>query len=88
VLLKWQIFWTLSIVYPWSPVRRQGLALSNGPNRVGVLFTWWRRKTLVCETSCVFYQGYTMDNVQKVCHFNFVSCVVAYLSFITLNMGG
>jgi hypothetical protein len=45
-----------------------GLALSIGPNRVGVFYLV--TETPVSEMLCGFDQRLTMDNVQKVCHFN------------------
>jgi hypothetical protein len=46
-----------------AKVRRQGLALWIGPNRVGS--TWRRRQNPVSETFCVLNKKGTMDNVQK-----------------------
>jgi hypothetical protein len=51
-------------------VKGKFLALSIGPNRVDVLLPDDGDKTPVSETSCVFDQRQTMDNAQKVCHFN------------------
>jgi hypothetical protein len=57
-----------------SVVRIQGLALSIGPNRVGVFYLMTETQSSLRNVVC-FNQKQTMNNIQQVCHIRNNRCL-------------